>query len=427
MVAQSSRHPHVTLAIFPPVALMLLHEVLVRRRRSALLMGGLLGLASAVQLLTAEEVLATTALVAAGGVVLLCLLHPREVPARAPRALAALAAAAVCFGVLAAYPLAFQFLGPRRAFGLLQPPNTYVSDLGAFVIPPGGMRLSTGASAAFTSGFTGNASENDAYVGVPLILLFTAWAALRWRRPTVRWAALATVGIAVLSLGPQLHVGGHVTPIPLPWAVVGRLPLMQNVLPARLMLLAFLGIGIVVAEGGAAAVRAGPRQAVLAVGALAVALVPLFPRLPYLSTGAEAPAFFSAGRGESGHVSPGSVVLVTPYANNHTSVAMYWQATAKYRFRMPEGEAFVPGPTLAPPPSYLQSTLDGLDRGAAIPTSAGDRSRALHDLSVFGVSTVVAGPSPGHDRIVTYLTALLGRPPVRSGGVDVWWDVTPKP
>ena len=30
MVAQSTRHPHVTLAIFPPLALMLLNEILVR-------------------------------------------------------------------------------------------------------------------------------------------------------------------------------------------------------------------------------------------------------------------------------------------------------------------------------------------------------------------------------------------------------------
>src|SRR5207249_3259302 len=63
MVAQSTRHLHVTLAVFPPIALILLHEVLVRQRRSPVLMGALLGGAAAVQLLTSEEILATTALV----------------------------------------------------------------------------------------------------------------------------------------------------------------------------------------------------------------------------------------------------------------------------------------------------------------------------------------------------------------------------
>jgi hypothetical protein len=426
MVAQATRHPHVTLAMFPPLVLLLLNEILVRQRRSPLLMGGLLGVASAVQLLTGEEILATTVLVAAGGTALLCLLHPRgmprEIAVRVPRALVALAAATVSFGILAAYPLAFQLFGPQRVSGILQPANTYVSDLLAFVAPPQAMQLSTSASLALTGGFTGNASENDAYVGVPLILLFTVAAVLRWRRPTVRWAALMTVGIALLSLGPQLHVAGHVTGVPLPWAVVAKLPLMESVLPGRLMLFAFLGIGIVVADLVTAAVRDGRRQAVLAAGAMVVALVPLAPRLPYVSTEARAPAFFQPGGGVA-RLSPGGVVLVTPFSNSHSSDAMYWQAEAGYSFRMPEGEAFVPGPTLGPSPSFLQTTLQGLDHGRAAPTSAEDRARARHELSALGVTSVVAGPSPGQDRIVEYLTSLLGRPPVRTQGVCVWWNV----
>jgi hypothetical protein len=422
MVAQATRHPHVTLAMFPPVALILLNEILVRQRRSPLVMGGLLGVASAAQLLTGEEILATTVLVAAGGTVLLCLLHPREIAVRAPRTLPALAAATVSFGIMAAYPLAFQFFGPLRVSGVLQPPNTYVSDLLAFVAPPEAMRFSTKASLALTSGFTGNASENGAYVGIPLILLFTVAAVLRWRRPAVRWAALMTVGIALLSLGPQLHVAGHVTGIPLPWTVIGNLPLMQSVLPARLMLFAFLGIGIVVVDLVSAAVSAGRRQTVLAAGALVVALIPLAPRVPFVSTEARAPAFFEPGGGAA-RMSPGSIVLVTPFSNSHSSDAMYWQAAAGYTFRMPEGEAFVPGPTLGPSPSFLQTTLRGFDEGRAAPTSREDRARALHELSALGVTTVVAGPSPGQDRIVGYFTSLLGRPPVWTQGVDVWWNV----
>jgi hypothetical protein len=196
-------------------------------------------------------------------------------------------------------------------------------------------------------------------------------------------------------------------------------------LPGRLMLFAFLGIGIVVGDLVVAAVRAGPRQGTVAVAAMFLAFVPLLPRLPFTSTQTEVPVFFHAGGGVA-QLPPGSIVLVTPFSNNHSSEAMLWQATAGYAFRMPEGEAFVPGPTLGPPRSLLQSALDGLDRGEAAPTSAGDRARALDDLSAAGVTTVVAGPSPGHDQIVQYLTALLGRPPAQSGGVDVWWDVTPR-
>jgi len=427
MIAQSMRHPHVTIALWPPLALLLLHEILVRQQRSPVVMGCLLGLAAAVQLLTSEEILASTALVAAIGIPLLCLLHRHEAAVRAPRAVMALGTATVCFAILAGFPLLFQFIGPQRVSGLMQPQNTYVSDALAFIVPPAAMRLSTSGSIAVAGGFSGNASENDAYVGIPLIVLFTAAAALRWHVPFARWAALLTALTALLSLGPWLHVGGHVTAIPLPWAAIGNLPLLQNMLPGRLMLFAFLGIGIVVGEMAGGAIRAGPKKGAVAAAALAVALVPLTPRLPFVSTDATAPAFFRAG-GEAAQLPPRGATLVTPFSNNHSSEAMFWQATAGYSFRMAEGEAFVPGqprPTLGPPRSHLQSTLDALDHGGVAPTSSEDRLQALHELSALGVSSIVAGPSPGHDQIVQYLTALLGRPPAQSGGVDVWWDVTP--
>jgi hypothetical protein len=35
------------------------------------------------------------------------------------------------------------------------------------------------------------------------------------------------------------------------------------------------------------------------------------------------------------------------------------------------------------------------------------------------------GPSPGRDAIVSYLTSVLGSPPVETGGVDVWWHLPP--
>src|SRR5215470_5667509 len=119
MVAQSMRHPHVTLALWPPLVLIVLHEILVRQRRSPILMGCVLGLASALQLLTSEEILASTALVAAIGIALLCLLYRDQVVVRAPRALRAIVIAIVCFAILAGYPLIFQFFGPQRVSGLM--------------------------------------------------------------------------------------------------------------------------------------------------------------------------------------------------------------------------------------------------------------------------------------------------------------------
>jgi len=420
MVAQSLRHPHVSLAVFPPLALILLHELVVRRRRSALLAGAGLGVAAAAQFLTGEEILAYSALAGGLGVLVLAALHPGEAAARAPRVLAGLAAALAVFVVLAAYPLWFQFLGPQRVSGVLQPPDVYVNDLLGFAVPSDVLALSGGPTSAITNAFTGNISETDAYLGVPLLLLLAAACWLGWRRPLVRWAALVGTAAAVLSLGPQLHAGGRVLPVPLPGALAGSVPLLESAVPSRLMLFAYLAVGLVLAD----LVAAAGRRRGLALAAVAVALLPLAPRWPYPSTPARVPAFFQPG-GEAARLSTRDMVLIGPYADHLSSVAMLWQAAAGYRFRMPEGEAFVPGPSLGPPPSHLRTTFEALEGGVPVPDTAADRAETLRELTDLGVDTVVVGPDPGHDRMVRYFTSVLGRPPVRSGGVDVWWDVRP--
>jgi hypothetical protein len=90
---------------------------------------------------------------------------------------------------------------------------------------------------------------------------------------------------------------------------------------------------------------------------------------------------------------------------------------------MPEGDAFTPGPYLGPLPTSLQASLDQLDAGQEPAAAADSRDRALRDLAAMHVATVVAGPSPGRDRIVEFLTGLLGAPPVEVDGVAVWWRV----
>ena len=104
--------------------------------------------------------------------------------------------------------------------------------------------------------------------------------------------------------------------------------------------------------------------------------------------------------------------------------AMYWQSVASYRFRMPEGDAFTPGPYLGPHPSFLESALDQLDAGRPLTMTPDVRARAVADLGAFGVTTIVAGPSPGHAAIVDFLTQIEATAPAADGGVEVWWRVS---
>jgi hypothetical protein len=344
-----------------------------------------------------------TLLLVAVGVALLALLHRDKVRAVLPYATKATGTALAVFAVLTAYPLGFQFLGPQRAFGSLQPPDVYVSDLLAFVVPLKFIH------------FTGNTTENDAYVGLPLLVLFAVGLVIGWIRPAIRWLGLITLIVAVLSLGPHLHVNGYVTPIPLPWAVIAHLPLMESALPSRLMAIAFLGVGIIAAT-------ALQTHRVPTTIALIAGLVVIVPPLPYPSQPAAAPAFFRPGGGVE-RIAPGSVVLVTPFSSKVSTDAMYWQATAGYRFRMPEGDAFTPGPYLGPRPSFMQSTLDALDAGQSVTPTREVLDLFKADLQTHGITAIVAGPSAGRPAIVEFLTEVEGSPPADDGGVKIWWQL----
>jgi len=408
LIAQALGHPHVVVALFPPIALLLGHEILVRRRMNPVVAGAVAGVAAALQILTGEELLAMTLLVAAIGVVVLALLHRDQVAPRLPIAAKAAGAAIVSFGLIAGYPLAFQFFGPQVVSGDVQKPDAYVSDLLAFVVPSNLIH------------FTGNTTENGAYIGLPLLVLFIAGLVIGRKQGWVQWTGWMTGIVALLSLGPHLHVDGNVTPVWLPWAAVAKLPLMGSALPARLMVVAWLGVALLVAGIVAKAANA-PRTWRVTIGAVLIAgLAAIFPSVPYPSVSASVPAFFRPGGGVE-NVEPGSVMLITPFSSKESTDAMLWQAAANYRFRMPEGDAFTPGPYLGPHPSFLQKTLDGMDRDQQpVAVTPEVSNMAFADLSRFKVTTIVAGPSPGRAAIVAFWTELLGGAPVEEGGIDMW-------
>src|SRR4051812_45379224 len=249
MFVEAANHPHLTLAVFPPLAWLLLDEIVVRQRRRPVPLGLLLGLLAASQLLTGEEVLAMTAVVAAVGVVLLALLHRNEVRARAPYVARALGPALLVGSLLAAYPLAHQTFGARNVFTTTSPVQnrgTYILDALELVVPSQRQELTFGAANRVASNFNGP-SEIGGYVGVPLLVLALA-VVLMWRRDTlVQFTGLLAAIVLLLALGPRANFAGHPLPVPLPWVVPQRLPLVQSILPARFALLLFLLLAVLVA------------------------------------------------------------------------------------------------------------------------------------------------------------------------------------
>ena len=424
MFAQAQNHPHMTLAVFPPLALLLLDETLVRQRRSPLLVGALIGIAAGFQLVTGEEILAATVLVAAIGIALLALLHRNLIRARTPYALRALGAAFVVALVIGAVPLGVQLFGPQHvaaSSGPVQSRGTFILDAAELVVPTRREELTFGAANDVGAKFKGQ-SEIDGYIGLPLLVL-AGFAVVAWRRrPVVQFAAGLAAAVTLLSFGPRLTVAGRTLPLPLPWVIPQRLPFLENILPARLTLFLFLLLALLVAV-----FVDRSRLPPLAVAAtVALALVPLIPDLPFASSASTTPRFFEAG---ARAVPDGSVALVAPLAGieGGTTAPMLWQAKADLRFRMPEGYVIHRSGGFTAPQSRLLlfDRIARLGNGERVPPLTG---RQRHDirctLQRFDVGTVVVGPMrTGRTRTIAFLRQVLGHAPATVGGVAYWPSV----
>ena len=426
MRAESLGHVNLTLALLPPLLLLLVHDIVVRQQRRAWVDGFLLGLLGAAQFLTGEEVLATTAITAGVVLLLLALSFPTKIRSHAPHALRALAVAAVVCAVLVAVPLWYQFRGPYRYYGSASGVTyRYVNDLLTFVVPSQQV-LSTPASVDLAARLPGNSAERTGYLGVPLLLLVVC-VAVAWRsRPHVRLAAIAGLVTAVLSMGAVLYVGGHRTGVPLPWAAVNRLPLFESMIASRFALYTALFAGLLVAVFLDEVRRW--RWPPLGVALAVLALAPLVPKQVAAGMGpVRVPAFFD-GSGIAS-VPPGSVALVVPFPDPATTEPMLWHAAGGIRFKMVGGYFLGPDQQgrarFGPPASTTRSALAQLRAGTATADPLERKlCRAVRgELAGWQVRTVLVGPTQHREQIARFFTLLLDRPPELVGGMEVWQDV----
>jgi len=412
-------------AVTPPLVLLLVHEILVRRRLGVRRAGVLLGSVAAAQAFVSEEMLVSTALACVVLLVVMALVcgDRHLVAERALRGLRALAWALAVFVPLLAAPLWVQFAGPQALRSPVQEPGVFVTDLANLVVPTQSQLVAPQAALDFSQRFSGNPVEWAGYLGLP-VLLVLAWVAVRaWDSRRVRVALWCVVAFVVLSLGPGLHVAGHDTGVPLPWAAIERIPLLRDMLPGRMMLYADLAVALLlgVAVARVAALRAVIRRRAALLLALACATV--LPSLPLPTDTVPVPAFFTSAAVER---LPGDgSVLVLPFTTDFTSDApMVWQAVAGLGYRMPSGYAMIPDSAgvshVGVPPTPLSTALRGIALGRVAPPSSDDQA-LLTDLRRWDVRAAVVGPMPHRDVALRFLTALLGCAPQQVDGVSVWW------
>jgi hypothetical protein len=421
-----SHHLHMSLAFLVPLMLLAVHEILVRQRRSPWLVGAALGLMAGAQLLIGEELLAMTALLASALLLLVVLTNLRRIRERWLYAVKAFAVALTLTSAIIAWPLAVQFDGPQRVHGDIQKTN-YSNDLQSFILPGWPQAMTWDGAAQLVEGFAGG---NSAYLGLPMLLVLAALG-VRWRSEAVVRIGLALMALAaVLSLGPVLLVGGRDTGIPLPWAFFEGLPLLPSLIPARLAQLTALFAGLLLAVFLQAVWREGGWRRAAAVVVAVLVLIPLWPSGTIPAEKVQTPAFFTGPAVRS--LPRDSVVLVLPWANRRTALAMTWQAEAGLWYRMPGGYFIGPQKDSDQPrfdaiPTSGSITYARIFTGAEPPKLTGPMRRALaRDLVRWRVGSVVVGPMPNQAAMLRFLTELFGSEPQQVEGVYLWRDPVPQ-
>jgi len=462
MVSQSVGHLAQTMIMSAPLLLIVLDRLLVVQSSKPWRDGLLLGLLAWAQLLTGEEILAMEAVTALVAVVVLWAINRHEAPRHLRYAIEGSGIAAGIFLVLSSPFLAVQYFGPYKLQDV-HPSNVYVSDLLNFFVPTNITELFPKVASQISSHFTGNGSEQGAYIGIPLVL-FIIGSVFLARRRKVTWVALAAgLGAAVLSLGPTLHVDGDITSLRMPDDVLQKLPLLSNMLPDRFASMMTLAEGLLVALGLEELMRlrkakllersSEPRHlgqlgqlgqpSVLAAWALAaIGLAFLFPITDYPASASPLFSAFDTGMScpaPATGAQPGSarsrvpVALVMPTINE---LALRWQAEANFCFAMPSDT----GMTGSNPGDIgLQNVMltAGTPGTAMPPMTPATRAAAASFIQSQDIVEIVVSPeSPtvpvwtpqGQAELVVWVEWLTGQRPLQSHDPYIsyiWKDLPP--
>ncbi|RKN50900.1 DUF2079 domain-containing protein [Micromonospora endolithica] len=441
MVSHANAHLNWTAGWLVP--LLIWRVFALRHTTHRLRDGAILGVLVAVAFSIAAEGLFFTAL-ALGVFVAVWGLHPAtraEARAALPGFLRGLGVTAVVAAVLLAYPLWLHFAGPQRFHGTGFDAVIHSEDVAAYAAYP---RRSLAGEVGLGTRLAPNPTEENSFFGLPLLVLAVAAFVLLWRRAApgrraTLWAlGVLGVGFTVLSFGPVAKVDGRRFDLPMPFDVLGQLPVVNAALPARLALVVTPVIGVLLAYA-VDQLRADPprrRPARLAWAAgFAVALLPLLPT-PLLTVEREPiPEFITSGTWRE-YVSPGGVLTPLPLTLDVYPDGQRWQAYAlahrQGEFAIPSGFFLGPGGPdgrgrIGPPPRPLGALVDQAGRSGLVPIiTAGTIEEVRADLRHWRIETLVLADQVhgakwpvDEDAIRRTATALLGEPQ-RVDDVWVW-------
>jgi hypothetical protein len=429
MISQSNAHLHMTAQwLVPPIIWFVIRMVRAADRRTIVTSGVWLGLLVAAQLLLGEEVLFLTALTAAIYFGVYALARRHWVRQVAPRVFSGIGVALLVAVPLMAYPVWMQFAGPMHTPNAPFAPASFYEDLGSFT-PFSPLSL---AGSAKSGTLASSATEYNAFLGVPLLLVVAACVVfgLVWYRRNVAVVVSCLVTgllMAYLSLGPDVTLNGVRTHFFSLYNQISRVPVISAALPTRYALALIPLIGVLLAYTLDATAEIGGflsgTAAVLAVAALA----PAMPAQLVTSAREPVPAFITSGAWRQ-CAPEGGVIVPVPLPTPKQPDAMRWPAAADIAFGIPEGFFIAPygdkgRSSIGIFPRPTSQLLATVAKTGQVPLINDDnRAMARIDLAYWKANCVALAPGPNEAALRTTLEQLLGP---GTSIMDTWtWKVS---
>ncbi len=435
------------MAVIPPLIVLCLDDLLFRQGRRPVLIGIALGLLVALQFFIGTEALIIMAIAVVLGTVVLVVAGASSGGIgfrRLRRATVGLAAGSMTAAALLIYPTWFALAGPAHLSGPIWPgPNLshYGVVLKDLVVPT---RDVSGyvTMAQRVGGYQGPWLSPD-YLGIGAIVVVVV-GLLLWRRDRRLWFfAGMTVVSLILALGARNDVD-------LPWQPVGRLPLLQNVIPGRFLIITYLCLAVMIAliidhAYNAAVARTastpgrsgwfgGLTGAVVALVALGPTAFYLSATVPITTQPIRLPTWFDKALRPH---KPRPVLLVFPVPYAGIQSAMTWQAVDRMDFDMvggggPEGIVSRDGIERAGEVLFGKATYSQLYSATSYgPDSLTAMRRALRQWGVTSVVLPAQPDLPIYDRVtsvqfvVAVMTAVTGQAPLHHADAWVWTVANP--
>jgi len=433
MVSHANGHPNfIALFLIPVIVdrILLLSRGESRRRVRD---GVVLGLLVTWQIFIGEEPLLLAAIgMAIAGLVLVA--HRRFDLGRALPGVGL--GAALCL-VLVAVPLWWQFAGRQSYTSIYHPPGG--NDLAALW---GRATRTVGADPWASAALSMNRTEENSFFGVPLWLLAGVIVLALIRRPAVQALAVVVLVASWLSLGEEVLLHGRPTGIPGLWALFDQVPVLENVLPTRFVMIAVPALGGLLAIGIDAAMKRSPLGADdadelalpswqprvggwLVTAAAVVALLPVFPTALQVDPRPAVPTFFTGDAWRDW--SHGGSILAVPPTDIVDARAFDWQLAAD-TMAFPVVEGYFVGPNGQPDRGGQYGAVrrpfslwlyDVNAANAVTPATEAQRLQFADDLRAWQTDAVVLPMRAETTALRDSLVTVLGEP-VEVEDVLVW-------